>query len=85
MPKNPANNDNQDCTDMRACSLFNAMASCPKRIPDWTIQPEHIKEIFRGFSSCDMHIHTGTGQAYRWNETTGAFIKVGVIAKDEGQ
>lgn len=85
MTKNPAHDEEQNRTDLRARSLFDAMASCPNRIPDWTIQPERIKEIFRGFSSCDTHIHTGTGQAYRWNETTGAFINVGVIAKDEGQ
>ena len=85
MQENIAAADDQDRADLRARSLFNAMASCPKRIPDWTIQPEHIKEIFRGFSSCDAHIPTGSHKVYRWNETTSAFSEDGLIATDEGQ
>ena len=71
--------------DLRARALFDAMNCDTTRNPDWTIQPEHIKDVFRGKASLDMHVHTGTGVVYRWSAADSTYNAIGRTNGDEGQ
>ena len=69
--------------ERRAASLFDAFGSDPNRKPLWTIQPESVKDVFRGFAQSEMVVHGGTGVVYRWNDAKGAYRVVGETQKKE--